>query len=167
MTRAQIIQIFRSSRSCHPRASLLKGAEVLGNDHDTRSDHSMIPTSRLRTIFSYNFLTRWKLQKRLETSILLGLDKAQNEPSKVCYTGLTPYNWTSWIHFSQPRSPLQGARELRKDSWAPDGGRRGCAESNFREPVSQLNSVPVVHLLLGICSRSYAREILLKDTTHL
>ena len=49
---AQISQFFRTSKPWHPRASLFKVAEVFANDRDKRSDHPMIPTSRLRTTFS-------------------------------------------------------------------------------------------------------------------
>ena len=33
----------------------------------------------------------------------IGLDTAENEPSKVCHKGLTAYKCTTWIPYSQPR----------------------------------------------------------------
>ena len=44
----------------------------------------------------------WKQQN--ENSLAtIGLDTAENEPSKVCYMGLAPYASTAWIPHSQPR----------------------------------------------------------------
>lgn len=33
----------------------------------------------------------------------IGFRAAVDDPSKVCYNGLTPYNKKAWIPYSQPR----------------------------------------------------------------
>ena len=40
----------------------------------------------------------------------MGFDKAENEPSTVCYKGLASYNYITWIRYSQPRSRLLSDR---------------------------------------------------------
>ena len=35
----------------------------------------------------------------------VGFDKAENEPSKVFYNGLTSYYYTAWILYLQPNIP--------------------------------------------------------------
>ena len=40
----------------------------------------------------------------------MGFDKAENEPSTVCYKGLASHNYITWIRYSQPRSRLLSDR---------------------------------------------------------
>ena len=32
---------------------------------------------------------------------IIGFDKAENEPSNICYESLTPYNYNAWIPYFQ------------------------------------------------------------------
>ena len=43
----------------------------------------------------------WAADK-VNTSVFSWLDSAENEPSNVCYKGLTPHNCNAWIPQSQP-----------------------------------------------------------------
>ena len=46
-----------------------------------------------------NMSSSWFIHFKLQR---IGFDTAQNEPSKVCCKGLTPYNYHAWITYSQP-----------------------------------------------------------------